>query len=223
MIESLVLALSGFASFGSITVVILLLISGNSYRNWIGYVLWYSLSYALIGIAVIVLWFTKLESGPKEPSIFFPILYIVLGSILLLIWLRNLFKPKVRSKNTHSFPIFSSLDTLTPLKSFGFGIMVSVINFKNLTLFLSAISIVHLSNLELYLKIINVLLVTFIFCFSLIIPILIVLLFPKKSKKILLTIKDTIETHIHTLWIIFPLFFWFILILSGIMKLVMIN
>jgi len=38
MTESLLLALSGFASFGSITLVILLLMSNKGLRNWIGYI-----------------------------------------------------------------------------------------------------------------------------------------------------------------------------------------
>ena len=106
------------------------------------------------------------------------------------------------------------------MKAFGFGAMVSVVNFKNLAIFLSAISVVHLSNLELSLKLINVVLVAIVFCLSVIVPVLIYLLFPKRSGELLNWIKQTIETRSRAIGIWIPLIFGVLFLLRGITQLI---
>ena len=220
LIQSLILASGGIVSVGSITLVILLLISDKGWRNGLGYMLGYTLSYTTIGIAVILAGFSAAEDNSGEPGIFLPVLFIILGIVLLFLAQRNWRKPEIEPENKPPSRLFAFVDRTTPLKAFGFGAMISVINFKNLAIFLSAISVVHLSSLELSLKIINAVLVAFVFCLSVIVPVLIYLLFPKRSGELLTWIKQTIETRSRAIGIWIPLIFGILFLLRGITQLI---
>ena len=80
LIQSLILASGGIVSVGSITLVILLLISDKGWRNGLGYMLGYTISYSLIGIAVILVGFNATDNNPGEPGIFLPVLFIDPGN-----------------------------------------------------------------------------------------------------------------------------------------------
>ena len=219
LIQSLILASGGIVSVGSITLVILLLISDKGWRNGLGYMLGYTISYSLIGIAVILVGFNATDNNPGEPGIFLPILFIILGTVLLWLTQRNWRKPAIEPENKPPSRLFAFIDKTTPPKAFAFGAMVSVVNFKNLAIFLSAISVVHLSSLDLTFKLVNSVLVALVFCLSVIIPVLIYVLFPKRSNEILNWIKQTIETKSRAIGIWVPLVFGLIFLLRGITQL----
>jgi threonine/homoserine/homoserine lactone efflux protein len=147
LLQSLLLASSGLLSVGSITLVILLLISDRGWRNGLGYALGYFSAYTTIGTLVVVLGYRAAENSTREPSPFFPILLLFYGSLLLWMAFRNWRKPTDEKQDEPRF--FSIVDKMTPLKSFGFGALVSVINFKNLALFLTALSVVIVSELPI--------------------------------------------------------------------------
>ena len=216
LVQSLVLASGGIVSVGSITLVILLLISDRGWRNGLGYMLGYTIAYSLIGLAVITLGFNATANNSGEPSIVGPILFTVMGTLLLWITQRNWRKPETKPEDQTPPRLFTFVDKTTPLKAFAFGAMISVINFKNLAIFMSAVSVVHLSNLDLSFKIINVLLVAFVFCLSVIIPVLIYVLFPQRSDEVLNWIKQSIETHSRSIGIWLPLVFGLIFLFRGI-------
>ena len=214
LVQSLLLASSGLLSVGSITLVILLLISDRGWRNGLGYALGYISAYTIIGVSVVVLGYRSAESNPSEPSLFFPILLLVFGTLLLWIAFRNWRKPISDEQEEPRF--FSIVDKMTPLKSFGFGAMVSVINFKNLALFLTALSVVILSELRITEKIIITLLVVLVFCLSVIIPVVIYLAFPKGAKETLNGIKEFLNRHSRPIGIFAPLLFGLIFLIKGI-------
>ena len=216
LVQSLILASGGIVSVGSITLVILLLISDKGWRNGLGYMLGYTLSYSLIGVAVVTLGFNATANNSGEPSLFGPILFTIMGVLLLWIAYRNWRKPETKTEDSTPPRLFTFVDKTTPLKAFAFGMMISVVNFKNLAIFLSAVSVVHLSNLDLSFKIINVLLVALVFCLSVIVPVLIYVLFPKRSDELLNWIKQSIETHSRAIGIWLPLVFGFIFLIRGI-------
>ena len=145
LIQALVLASAGLLSVGSITLVILLLLSDRGWRNGLGYALGYASAYTLIGVSAVVLGYRSIGNKAEEPSLFLPIVLMVLGTLLLWLGLRNWRKPASEIKEEPRF--FSIVDKITPPKAFGFGAMVSVVNFKNLALFLTALSVVILSDL----------------------------------------------------------------------------
>lgn len=217
LIQSLLLASSGLISVGSITLVILLLLSDRGWRNGLGYALGYISGYSLIGIAVVLLGYKASEKSGYKASLFLPILLFTLGILLLVLAFRNWGKSV--SENQGNSRFFSIADKITPPKAFGFGALVSVINFKNLALFLTALSIVVISNLSITEKITITLLVVIVFCLSVIIPVVIYLCFPRRARKVLNSIKHFLNQHSRTIGIWAPFIFGILLLIKGISEL----
>ena len=214
LIQSLLLASSGLLSVGSITLVILLLLSDRGWRNGLGYALGYISAYSLIGVSVVLLGYRVAENRASESSHLFPILLLAFGTLLLWLALRNWRKPVSEKQEQPRF--FSIVDKITPPKAFGFGAMVSAINFKNLALFLTSTSVVVLSELPIAEKIITVLMVVLVFCLSVIIPVAIYLSFPKRAKEILDGIKEFLTRNSRPIGIYAPLLFGIIFFVKGI-------
>lgn len=214
LIQSLILASGGMLSVGSITIVILLLISDRGWRNGLAYMLGYVSAYSLIGVSVVVVGYTAAENRSGESGQFLPILFIMMGMLLLWLTTRNWRKPA--SENNQSPRLFAIIDKITPTKAFAFGAMVTVINFKNLAIFLSAVSVSLLSNLLLPSKIVITLFVVLVFCTSVIVPVLIYVSFPKQAIERLNWIKQTLETQRRAIGIWVPLIFGIIFLIRGI-------
>ena len=217
LIQALLLASSGLLSVGSITLVILLLISEKGWRNGLGYALGYISAYMLIGISAVLLGYQVAGDSSEEVGLFLPSLLMFFGCLLLYLAVRNWRKPVSESQEEPRF--FSIVDSITPLKAYGFGAMVSVINFKNLALFLTALSVVIVSSLLLSEKIVITVLVVLVFCLSVIIPVVIYLAFPKRAKKILNDIKQFLSRHSRPIGIWLPLVFGLILLVKGMTEL----
>lgn len=216
LIQSLALASVGIISPGSITIVILLLMSGKSWHNGLGYALGYVSMYSLIGVGVLVLGVSVVDNNTdSEQSLVATIAFIVLGLLLYALSLRNWRKPSAEKSNQPSR--FSKIiDGITPLKAFAFGATVSVVNVKNLAIFLSAISVLLLSNLLLSTKLIILIPLVLIFCTSVIFPIVIYLAFPARSNDYLTHIKQTIEHYSRPLGLVVPLILGTLLLYRGI-------
>lgn len=213
LIQSLLLASSGLISVGSITLVILLLLSDRGWHNGLGYALGYISGYSLIGVSVVLVGYKTAEKSNNRPSLFLPILLLALGALLLFLAFRNWRKPVSEKQEEPRF--FSIVDKITLPKAFGFGAMVSVINFKNLALFLTSLSVVVISSLPIAEKIIITFLVVLVFCLSVIVPVVIYLGFPKRAKDSLNSIKQFLNQHSHPIGIWVPLIFGILLILKG--------
>ena len=214
LVQSLVLASAGILSVGSITLVILLLISDRGWKNGLAYMLGYVSSYTLIGVSVVVAGYHATGNNTGKPSIISAILLIVLGTLLLWLSLRNWRKPATESSTEPRF--FSIVNKITPFKAFAFGALVSIINFKNLALFMSALSVVILSNLLIAEKITITLLVVFVFCLSVIIPVFIYVSFPQRANSLLEGIKQSVERHSRSIGIWLPFIFGILFLIRGI-------
>lgn len=217
LFQSLLLASSGLISVGSITLVILLLLSDRGRRNGLGYAFGYISGYSLIGVAVVLLGYKATEKSGDMPGLFLPILLLLLGTLLLSLAIRNWRKPVSEKQEDSRF--FSMVDKITPSKAYGFGALVSVINFKNLALFLTALSVVVISNLSITEKIIITIMVVLVFCLSVIIPVVIYLCFPRRARKVLNSIKHFLNQHSRTIGIWVPFIFGIILLIKGISEL----
>jgi len=217
LIQALVLASAGLLSIGSITLVILLLISDRGWRNGLCYALGYTSAYTLIGVSVVVLGYRTTENNTAGSSLFLPILLMILGTLLLLLALRNWRKPVSENKEEPRF--FSIVDKITPPKAFGFGAMISVVNFKNMALFLTALSVVILSDLSITEKIFITLLVVPVFCLSVIIPVTIYISFPKRAKDLLNSIKQFLNHRSRPIGIWAPFVFGLLLLIKGVTEL----
>jgi len=204
-------------SVGSITIVILFLLSERGRRVGIGYATGYTLSYTLIGASLVMLGYRASAEGSDEPSRFLPILFICLGLLLLYFTVRNWRKGP---QETNEPPrIFQFIDKFNTLKAFGLGLAIGVINFKNLAIFLSAISVILVSTLLISQRIFITLLVVLVFCASVIVPVLIALVFPQQAEEKLGWIKQKIDTHRYQIGIWVPLVFGVLFILRGIRSL----
>jgi len=217
LIQSLLLASSGLLSVGSISLVILLLLSDRGWHNGLSYALGYISAYSVIGVSAVLLGYRAAENSASEPSLFFPIILLVFGTLLLWLAFRNWRKPVSEKQEEPRF--FSMVDKITPPKAFGFGSMVSVVNFKNLALFLTSTSVVVLSELPITEKIIITLMVVLVFCFSVIIPVVIYLSYPKRAKDVLNSIKQFLNRRSRPIGIWAPFVFGLILFIKGITEL----
>jgi len=214
LIQSLLLASAGLLSVGSITLVILLLTSDRGWYNGLGYALGYISAYSVIGVSAVLLGYRAEENNTSEPGLFFPSLLLVFGTLLLWLAFRNWRKPISENKEEPRF--FSIVDKITPIKAFGFGAMVSVINFKNLALFLTALSVVILSKLLITEKILITLFVVLVFCQSVIIPVIIYITFPRRAKDLLSGIKQSLARYSRPIGIWAPVVFGLLLLIKGI-------
>jgi len=214
LIQSILLASSGILSVGSITLVILLLISARGWKNGLAYMLGYYISYSILGVSIILAGYEITENNTQGSGIAVSVIMIVLGTLLLYLAIRNWRKPINESSSQPK--IFSIVDQITPAKAFGFGALVTVINFKNLALFVSALSVVIISNLRVMEKIIVTLSVAFVFCLSVIIPVFIYVAFPQRANRVLSGIKQTFEIHSRPIGIWLPLIFGGIFLIRGI-------
>ena len=172
LVQSLLLAAGGILSVGSITLVILLLLSDRGLPNGLGYALGYTGAYTLIGITSVLVGYQATGSHSGERSTFVPILLLILGLILLFIAQNNWRKPPSEPGSESGFRFFAIVDRATPGKTFALGMLVTVVNVKNLAIFISAISVVHLSSLSVVEKVIAAVLVALVFCLSVIVPVL---------------------------------------------------
>lgn len=223
LIQSLTLASGGIISVGSITIVILLLISDNGWRNGLGYMIGYTGAYTLIGLSVVVLSYNysiSSENTGGEASIIVPILFMLMGFLLLWLTLRN-WRKKISETDEEKPPrFFAILDKITPPRAFLFGAAISVINFKNLAIFMSAVSVLLFSELLLPTKIGIVLLIVLVFCASAIIPVLIYIIFPETAYQRLNWIKQQLQIYSHPISIWIPLIFGLIFLIRGITGLI---
>lgn len=214
LIESLILASGGILSAGSIMIVILLLISNQGWHNGLAYTLSYVGGYTLIGLSAVLLGANMAGNGSGNGGIVSSVLLIIFGTLLLGVTRRNWRKPA--TEGTGNLRLFTIVDGITPPKAFAFGAAVTVINFKNLAIFLSAVSVLLLSDLPLPSQIGIVLLVVLVFCASVIVPILIYVAFPEEANERLNWIKQTLEKYSRPIGIWVPLLFGLIFLTRGI-------
>jgi len=207
LIQALLLATAGLLSVGSITLVILLLISDRGWHNGLAYALGYTGAYSLIGIAVVMLGYgaSAKSSGSGEPSLLLPVTLLVLGALLLWMGLRNWRKPPVAEPEPPRF--LTIVDSITPPRAFGFGALVTVLNVKNLALYLTALSVVVLSVLPLPQKVIIALLAALVFCLAVIIPVVIYLLMPGRADTVLGAFRQALDRNSRPIGIWLPLVF----------------
>lgn len=213
LIQSLLLATAGLFAPGSMTLVILLLMSARGWRNGLGYVLGYFSGYTLLGSGMVLVGYRFAPQGNPEASPFLSGLFFALGALLVGLGFRNGRQSAPPTDRPSRF--FALVDRVTPFKAYALGALVSMVNFKNLALFFSAMSVVVLSPLSLAEKLALVPPVVAVFCFAVLIPLLIYLAFPRRAADLLNGIKSALERHGRLLSIWAPLIFGLLLIIRG--------
>ena len=225
LLQSLALASVAVLSPGSITIVILLLMSGRGLNNGHGrglhngvaFVSGYLVMYSLIGVGVLVLGVNSAETATTEQSLITSLILIGIGIILLAVAVRNWRKPPPETQTDQPSRFAKLVDGITPLKAFGFACLAAIFNFKNLTIFLSAVSVLWLSDLALATQLVMVIPLVFVFCASVLIPIAIYLLFPDRASDYLNRIKAAISRYSRPLGIAVLLILGCLLLYRGLM------
>jgi len=125
-IQAILLASGGILSIGSIMIVILLLISDGGWRNGLAYMVGYVTAYTLIGLSAVLIGFNDATGEADGGGQVGPILWSLLGILLLWMALRNWRKPPDVAQEPPR--IFAILDNITPIKALVFGAVVTVLS-----------------------------------------------------------------------------------------------
>ncbi|MED7787783.1 GAP family protein [Francisella sp. 19X1-34] len=207
LLESIILSFSGFLSVGSIVLVLLLLISNQNIKQAAAFVSGYIFGYSFIGIMYVYAGSKLVKGGELIP----PAFVFVVGLLLIYVGLKNLLKK--RQAKPKEAKIFTLIRKLTAKRAFLFGLLITVINIKNLAIFISIVSVISASEVEFFTKIFVVFIDTFIFCLAMIILICIRAILRDLATSILIKIKAWIDKnsrHIMTfLPTVFGLYFIF--------------
>ncbi len=203
LVRSLLLASTGLLSLGALMLALFLLLSEHGWRTGLAYALGYSLSYFLLGAGVL-LFDAQRPDRTAESAAWTP--WLLLALALLMFWSawRNARKPPAATP-----PWLARLYGLSPRGAFGFGVLVTLTNVKNLALFLSALSVIALSQLPLSRRLLLLIPLTLLFCLVVLIPPLLYLAFPRRAARWLGGMKQALETHSRSVEIGLPLFFGF--------------
>ena len=155
----------------------------------------------LVGFSTDNFGVNAIETTQSEPSLSSSIALIGLGVIFLILAARNGLKKPAAETNDQPSRFSKLVDGITPLKAFALAATVSVLNVKNLTIFLSAVSVLLLSELLLSTKLTMLVPLVVIFCTSVITPVAIYLIFPERSNDYLTRIKVAISRYSRPLGI----------------------
>lgn len=194
LIESLVVASGGILSFGSILIILLMLSARGGLLKAIAYFTGYSSGYFLIGACALFLGQRlggEAAGAAAEPSLVGPILSLVLGILLLISGLRRWRRPPQPDDKPPR--IFSGLDSITVWKALGLGLMISVINVKNLAIFLSAVGILAGAGLSLPRALAAEAVVVLLFSSSVLGPIVVYALFRERADPGLTSLRAFLE------------------------------
>ncbi len=216
IIQAFAVASSGLLSIGSILFTLFLLGSSNGLKKALAYTTAYFLGYLFIGYLFIFVG----HFLPKQPPPFlqniFSLSPLFLGSLLIFLGLRRWRNPSAKKRG----PSFlEKIDEIKPQKLLLFGLFVTVVNFKNLALFLSAISILAFSSLSTSLKFLTLPFLTLFFTSTVFAPIFIYLLFPKYAPNILATFKNYLIRHQRPLSLSIIFLFGSIFLFKGLLNL----
>ncbi len=212
LIQALGIALGGMFSPGSILIMLILLSSKKAPRSAMAYLAGYMSGYVIIGATYV---YVRGLTPPSIESNGISWPYIALALFLYSMALRTFFKkPEKTKKNS----LLKKVDAMPAFKIFGLGCLVTLINVKNLGIFLSAVSALAVNNNSVLQSYGSILLVVVVFCSALYIPLLIYFLLPSQSAVFLAKIKFILEWHGRKILLIaIPTFATFFL-LKGLMN-----
>lgn len=216
-LQSLALASAGLIAPGSITLVILLLMSNKGWLNGLSFMIGYIASYSLIGVVVLALeiGFAPNRGGPPTPTA--ALAMTVLGVVLLVLSISN-WRTRPAAPGEHAQPsVFMQLvGEITPVKSFIIAAGFSVVNLKNFVTFIAAASVLGLSPIRLPVKLTLLIPVVLLFCTSVIIPVVIYRAFPERATEVLGSIKDWMARYGRPLLIAILLLLSFFFLSRGV-------
>ena len=218
--ESLAVASGGILSIGSILIVLLLLSARGGATKAAAYCAGYCGGYLVMGTGLLVLGHRLAETTPvtaAEPNNVGPTVAIVLGGLLLFFGLKRWRQPP--APDAPPPRLFAHLDQLTAPKALGFGLLVTVINLKNLAIFLSAIAILAEARLPLGQSLPAGVAVTAVFTGAVLAPLIVYALLRERADPWLSALRRFLERNSRPLTIGVMLLFGAVFLLRGLFAL----
>ena len=184
--ELLPLALGIAISPIPIIAIILMLITPKARSNGLAFLLGWMAGILIVGgIALVVADVAGLSTGSEAASQSQAAIKLVLGLLLLVVAARQ-WRSRPKPGEEASLPKWmQTLDTFTPVKSFGLGALLSGPNLKNLALNLAAMSIVATAGLSTANQVVALLVVVVIGSLTIIAPLVVYFAGGEKSTEIL--------------------------------------
>lgn len=213
-LQSIVLAAGGLLSPGSITIVLLLLMSERGWPKGLAYVVGYLGAYTLIGVTAIAAGYRAAE-GDSSGALrtISAVVFALLGTLLLWLAVRNWRRRAVAAEGRPR--VLAFLDRITPVKALGLGAAVTVINVKNLAIFLSAVSVALVSDLTVPAKLTIAVVDAVVFCAAVVAPLLIYAAAPAAARQRLGRIQRALAEHGRSIRIWVPAAFGAIFLLQA--------
>jgi threonine/homoserine/homoserine lactone efflux protein len=211
LLQGLVIASSGLFSVGSILIALLLLSSTKGPPNAVAYVTGYFVGYLLIGLLALALGSTVGASAGG--GVAGPAIAVVLGAVFVLLGLKRWRSPD--TSGDQASKLFASIDALHPAKALLVGMSVTVLNFKNLALYLSAVSAVAVVEAPFSSAALAVLLIASLFCAGVFTPVAVYVLAPTRSRALLQGLKVWLLRHSHALSVALLLLFGTLFLAKG--------
>ncbi|PRP91054.1 Glycerophosphoryl diester phosphodiesterase [Enhygromyxa salina] len=215
LLQALVIAMGGLSALGSLLIVLLLLNSKAGVRASLAYVLGYSGSYLTMGLTTVWLGRSLVELDEASgPSPLASALFVAMGLLLWFLAAKKWLTPP--DPDAPPPKLMEAVDTLTPVKAFGFGVVVTLLNVKNLAIYFSAISVIAATPMTPAEAGLCVVLTVVVFCAGLLCPLLIYALVPKRADAWLEKMRNWIEANTDKVArVILPLFATLFLIKGG--------
>lgn len=192
LIQSLVLASGGLASIGSILLVVILLGTERGIQKAIAYLVGYGGAYLVLGVLMLVVGgqVAMNSGGGGRPWITIMLNFLVGG--LMLFFLRKRLKSPVDAGPPK---FFRNLHTMSARKALGFGVIIAVVNFKNLAIYLSSVAALLEARLPLVQGFLFLLLILVVFFGGAIAPIVMYLVFTESVDEMLRRLREWLERH----------------------------
>lgn len=210
LLESLAVASGGLFSVGPILIVLLFLSRAGGRLTSAAFLGGYLLGYAAVGSVALIL-SERLSSGEDGgPSTVTGVLLTVLGSVFLMLAVRTLRRKPEAPKNPR---FFEALDAIAPRRAFAVGALITVINFKNLAIYLSAVDMLGEGSSSLRESLMGLPLVILVFCASPTVPLALSVIFRARVNAWLTRMRGWLERHTRTISIVLltvfgSLFLW---------------
>ena len=217
LLPSLLIASGGILSVGSIMLTLLFLGSQNGFLKGLSYVGGYFGGYALIGTGELASGLSMAPGKNGSSASYSGYIYAALGALFLFFAVKKWRTDPGQKEEPPKF--FATIDEMRPLKALFFGAMVSVLNFKNLAIFLSAVSEIAVGELNFVTGVAAMLLADLVFCSALFFPLLVYLAIPSRSAALLGGMKQMLEDHNRTITIVLLSLFGVIFLYRGFLTL----
>ena len=206
-----VLAIGGSIAPPLLLLTILFLGSQRPLPNAGALMLGYFTTCAVIGISGITL-FGGAEDAVSTVG---RVISVTVGVLLLVLGLRTVIAPPDPDSTPPKW--MESIDSMSPPRAFGFGMVLFPLQVKNLAIFVASLNLIIVSNLGPEGSIVALGLVLFIFAIPVLALIGLYVAAPQRASKMLVSLRTWMEKNHRTITVVLCLVFGAFFLLRGFM------